>query len=404
MQIIIIGNSAAGLNALETFRKYDNNSKVILISKELGPAYSKVLLPYYLREKISYDKLFLTDNNYYQELNAETYFGCEVTRIDDRNNYVVLDNGTILSYDKLLIATGADPVKPPIQGINGSGIYHMWTLSDAEVLDPYYHKGKRVLILGSGFVSLQAAWSALNRGMKVSIYELAPRIMPQVLDAKAAEVLEQKILEAGAELKVNITTEKIERNIDGTLTVFAKGLDPLTVDLVIVGTGVRPNLGFLEGSRIKTNKGILVNNRMETNLSGIYAAGDVAQGPTVFGDNHAICALWPTAVEEGKVAGANMAGVDTIYQGSLNMNVTEMFGITVASMGKFIEDESNRIEEYANCDNSRYIKIVYKGDIPLGSVVVGSSDDVELLGLLRPLIRNNKLPDQFIKMRINLCL
>ena len=400
MEIIIIGNSAASLNAVKSFRKYDKSSKITMISKEPGPAYSRVLLPYFLRNKLTYDKLFLVNDNFYQELNIYTCFGYEVVRIDAENHKVELDNGTILNYDKLLISSGATPVKPPIEGLEGPGIYHMWTLADALNLESYYQDGRRVLILGSGFVSLQAAWSAVKRGMKVNIYELASRIMPQVLDEKGAKVLEKNIIKCGINLKTNTCTEKIERNHDGTMTVYAKGLKPQIVDLIIVGTGVCPNLDFLKESKIKTDKGILVNERMETNLAGIYAAGDVAQGPTSFGGKNIIHALWPTAVEEGKVAGANMSGVEASYKGSLNMNVTEMFGITVASIGRFIEGDNDIAKEYYYPKNNRYIKLVYSGDIPVGGIVIGNSEDVELLGLMRPLIRFKKQPDKNTELNI----
>ena len=404
MKIIIIGNSAAGLSALDSFRKYDKTSKVTLISKEPGPAYSRVLLPYYLRKKLTLNKLFLNDKSYYQKLKAETYFGYEVTKINEVGRYIELDNGELLSYDKLLIATGAHPVKPPIRGLEGRGVFHMWTLNDALSLEPYYKEGKRVLILGSGFVSLQAAWSAVKCGMKVSIYELAPRIMPQVLDEKGANVLEKQIYSNGVDLKVNTCTERIERNADNTLTAFAQGLEPQTFDLIIVGTGVCPNIAFLINSSLDIERGLLVNNKMETNIPGIYAAGDVVQGPTAFGDEHVIHALWPTAVEEGKVAGANMAGEDIIYTGSLNMNVTEMFGITVASMGRFMGEVNDTVEEYGCPQNGHYIKIVYSGGIPIGGIVIGNSEDVELLGILRPLIRYKKSVVKTANLRINTLL
>lgn len=390
MRTVIIGNSAAGLNALESFRKYAGDSALTIISSEPGPAYSRVLLPYYLRGKIPFENLLINSPDYYRELKVETIFQKRVSELDDQKKMLTLCDGNQVSFDRLLIATGAMPVKPPIKNLHGPGIYHMWTMQDAKNIAPYFQSGKRLLILGSGFVSLQAAWSAIQQGLDVTICELAPRIMPQVLDEKAAQILHDKILEQGVSLKVETLTEKVERNQDGSLAVYAKDQAPFEVDIIIVGTGVCPNTDFLKESKILMERGILVNDRMETNVPNIYAAGDVVQGPTVFGECHVNHALWPTAVEQGKIAGANMAGQDVGYQGSLNMNVTQMFGLTVASMGQFLCGEKYHENICCQSQQGKYQKIVFDGEIPVGGIVVGDSEQAALLGMLRPLIRQKK--------------
>jgi NADPH-dependent 2,4-dienoyl-CoA reductase/sulfur reductase-like enzyme len=133
---------------------------------------------------------------------------------------------------------------------------------------------------------------------------------------------------------------------------------------------------------------------METNVPGIFAAGDVARGPTAFGETHQTHALWPTAVEHGRIAGANLAGQSIPYQGSLNMNVTEMFGITVASMGKFIERKGLTSHIIDEAGQSRYVKIILREGVPIGAVALGGAEDTVMLGRLRPWIRNHRrLPD-----------
>lgn len=388
---MIIGNSAAGLNALETFRKYQPHAPLTLISSEPGPAYSRVLLPYYLRSRIPYQNMFIRDAAYYRRLSVRTMFGETVTGLDDENRELKLASGNHVPYDQLLIACGALPVMPPIPGLPGPGVHHLWTLTDAEHLAPYFQVGKKVLILGSGFVSLQAAWSAVQRGMEVSVYELMPQIMPRILDDQAAGLLQRKIIQYGVDLRLNINTERVQRQQDGKITVFAREQEPLTVDLVIVGTGVRPNTGFLLNSRLATDLGILVDEKMATNLPGIYAAGDVAQGPTAFGDRHAIHAFWPTAVEEGKVAGANMAGRALSYPGSLNMNVTQMFGLTVASMGDFCSPDNQVLRQEIDLEQGKYLKIFGRAGVPVGALAVGGTELMAEFGILRALIRNRQI-------------
>jgi nitrite reductase (NADH) large subunit len=214
--------------------------------------------------------------------------------------------------------------------------------------------------------------------------------MPTVLDETGAAILRRSLEEHGIAVRTNVQTERVDRLASGVLRVHTKTHQPLEVDLIIVGTGVRPNIEFLEGSPVRTDRGILIDEFMGTNVSGIYAAGDVARGPTSFGETHLTHALWPTAVEHGRIAGENLAGRRIPYPGSLNMNVTEMFGITVASMGKFIEEKGSSVHVVENSEPRRYIKIVLRDAVPIGAVVLGAAEDAVILGRLRPWIRHRR--------------
>ena len=386
MRVVIIGNSAAGLSALEAFRKVDQESSVTVISKETSRPYSRVLLPYYLRGRIPYSNLFIRDDDYFQEYDADCIKD-RVVQVDPQSQQVMLDGGRTLEYDRLLIATGSSPVKPPIPGLEGEGIYHLWNWDDAQALAPYYEKGGKVVVIGAGFVSLQAAWAALYRGLEVYIVELMPRILPKVLDAHCAQMLTDRMEEMGVDVRVNTLTEKVERSADGTFILYLKGGETLTADFIVVGAGVRPNIDFLKDTEIEIERGILVNERMETNIPDIYAAGDVAQLPSALGPEPVVHALWPTAVESGRFAGTNMAGEKAVYSGSLNMNVTQMFDMIVASMGDFIETDGVEIWTDESIPEDQYLKILLKNGIPMGAVSAGDSDLIATLGLLQPLIR-----------------
>ena len=394
MHLVIIGNGAAGLSALSRFRAIDRDSQLTLISAEGGTAYSRVLLPYYLRRKIPYENLFIRRPEDYKELGVRPEFGMRVSRVHPETHSLTLEDGRAIGFDRLLIATGSRPFLPPIEGLAGTNACHLWTLRDTEQLDTLFQPARRALVLGSGFIALQAAWAAQQRGLQVTVYELLPRIMPTILDERAAALLRQRVEEHGVEVRTAIQTERVDRSKTGVLTVHAKNHPPLEVDLIIVGAGVRPNIEFLAGSPIRTDRGILIDEYMQTNVPGIYASGDVARGPTSFGETHQTHALWPTAVEHGKIAGENLAGRRIPYQGSLNMNVTEMFGITVASMGKFLEQKGLSSYLVRNSGPSRYFKIVLCEGVPVGAVALGGAEDAVILGRLRPWIRNRRrLPD-----------
>jgi nitrite reductase (NADH) large subunit len=382
------------LSALSRFRAIDRDSQLTLISAEGGTAYSRVLLPYYLRRKIPYENLFIRRPEDYKELGVRPEFGMRVSRVHPETHSLTLEDGRSIGFDRLLIATGSRPFLPPIEGLAGTNVYHLWTLHDTEQLDTLFQPGRRALVLGSGFIALQAAWAAQQRGLNVTVYELLPRIMSTILDERAAALLRQRVEEHGVEVRTAIQTERVDRSKTGVLTVHAKNHPPLEVDLIIVGAGVRPNIEFLAGGPIRTDRGILIDEYMQTNVPGIYAAGDVARGPTSFGETHQTHALWPTAVEHGKIAGENLAGRRIPYQGSLNMNVTEMFGITVASMGKFLEQKGLSSYLVRNSGPSRYFKIVLREGVPVGAVALGGAEDAVILGRLRPWIRNRRrLPD-----------
>ncbi len=386
MKIVIIGNSAAGLSCLEAFRNHDQTSTVTVITYEGSKPYSRVMLPYYLREKVSFDNLFIRDDHYYQKLNAECITG-KVVDLMPTERQVVLDSGQVIPYDKLLIATGSSPIKPPIRGLEGEGVHHLWTLDDACRMAPSFLSGKRVAVLGSGFVSLQGAWAALVKGLDVAVIELMDRIMPKALDERGAEILAAKIRGKGVDLRVGTLTTEVTRSRKGEYVLrFGDGSD-LVVDLIIVGTGVRPNIDFLKNTGITVQQGIVVNARMESSLPGVYAAGDVAMVPSYLDGRPVVHALWPTAIETGIVAGKSMASTGEVYTGSLNMNVTQMFDVTVASMGDFMDggDGDNWVDE--SLADNQYLKIVVKECVPVGAVAVGESELVATLGMLRPLIR-----------------
>lgn len=388
MRLVVIGNSAAALAAVEAFRQIDKDSSITMISKERGPAYSRVLLPYVLRHKVKPENIFIRDVSFYRSLNIDLHCEEEVIEVNVEEAFVGTRSGRRFPYDRLLVATGSDPVRPLVEGMEGEGVFSLWTRDDLEGLIPLFDKKGSVLVVGSGFVSLQAAWSALSSGLSVTLAVRSQRLMRRVISEEAGCLLRDKILQAGVDLRLGVSIERIERLEGGRLRIFLKGTDPFEVDFVIVAIGVCPNTAFLEGTGIQIDEGILVDHRMKTSVEGVYAAGDVAQGPTAFGEERAVHAIWPTAEEQGRVAGTNLAGVELAYSGSLNMNVTQMFSVTVASMGIFEEREG--IESHSLSTEAGFIRVLYRGDVPVGGVVVGSSEDVALLGHLRPFIRNHR--------------
>jgi NAD(P)H-nitrite reductase large subunit len=394
MTIAVIGNSAAAISAIESFRKYDQKSTLILISREGHAPYSRVLLPYLLQDKIDDNEIFFRSARFYDEKNVKTFLGQSVVDMNISQKELYLDSGERIPFDKLLISSGSSPVKPPIPGLDDKDIGHLWTIEDAERIDLDFREKKHLLIVGGGFISLMLAWVALQRDMKVTVVELLTQIMPQVLDNKAAELLEIEIRKTGTDLLTGTAIEKIEKTQKGHYEIFPTNQNSFCVDMIAVAAGVKPNVGFVDTNRIKTDRGILVNERMQTNIPDIYAAGDVAQGPTAWGDPPTVHPLWTTAVEHGKIAGANMAGKDVCYQGSLGTNVSEFFHMTVASIGKLQKSSDVTEKEYFDSQRKFYTKLFLKENTPVGGIMLGSPEDVASFGILRSYILKKKaIPD-----------
>jgi len=222
MKIAVIGNSAASISGIEAFRKYDQKSTIVLISREGHLPYSRVLLPYFLLGKIDLNQIYYRSARFYDQLNIETFLSHSVEEIDISHKTLYLDSGKKVPFDKLLISSGSSPVKPPIPGLDDKDIGHLWTIEDAVRIDRYFREKKHLLIIGGGFISLMVAWVALQRNTKVTIIELMPQVMPQILDKKAAELLETEISKTGTRVLTGTVIERIEKSPKalGTLRSF----------------------------------------------------------------------------------------------------------------------------------------------------------------------------------------
>jgi NAD(P)H-nitrite reductase large subunit len=385
MHVVIIGNSAAGLSALESFRRRDRAATVTIVSGEGARPYSRVLLPYYVRGRISRADVHIRPEDYYERLEARTAFGEVVDRVDPTAREVLFRDGRAIVYDRLLVATGSRAAAPPIEGLEGPGVQGFWTLEDAVRLDRDLRPGTRLMVLGAGFVALQAAWAAHRRGAAVTVVELEGRILPRVLDEGASRLLRTHIEEAGVRIATSVCIAGVERAC-GELCCTDAGADTYQADIVIVATGVLPNDGLLPEAVSERGPGLEVAATMETAVTDIFAAGDVARAP-MWGAAAGVLALWPAAVAQGRVAGANLAGAGLEYEGGLSANVTEMFGVTVASVGRFDEAPGERVVILSDLPGVEYLKLVLAGDVPAGAVYLGDQQAVRSLGRLTPFIR-----------------
>jgi NAD(P)H-nitrite reductase large subunit len=382
---VIIGGGPAGINAIEAIRELDPSSSITLISNE--PSYARTALPDLLANQIGESQLQLGGEKYFRRLNATRRDG-RVTRIATKTRQVELEGGGSIPYDNLLIATGSSPQRPPIAGASGKHVHTLWTLADARALMASADMRRpSVVVVGAGFIGL-AIVNALHKvGWKISLVEMGTHILPKMLDRRGAEAVEGWLRERSIEIHTGVSVTSIAGG--RKKTVALSDGQQLTAHIVILATGSNPNIGFLRGSGIKVDKGIIVDDHMRTNVAGIYAAGDVAQGPDILGGAKAIHAIQSTAVDHGRVAGANMAGHARAYAGSLMARILDIAELRCASFGRWSEGTDTT----AVWDTERrvYRKLVWDGGRLVGGILLGPIADTAVLAdveMLRSLIQS----------------
>ena len=339
MHHVIVGGGPAATNAIETIRQFDGGqSAITLVCDE--PAHSRMALPYWLAGSIPEAQTHTGDAAHFAELAVATRFGVRVAAVDPQRNIVTLSDGSALDFDDLLIATGSSPLSPPIPGADLPGVETLWSLAHtgrvlqrAQALQAA-GRTPRVALVGAGFIGCIVLNAMHKRQWQLAVVERDAQVLPRMLDATAADHAQRWLAARGIPVHCGATVRRIRQH-DGALAVDLSDGRSLAADLVILATGIRPNLDLLQGSGIATDEAILVNNRMQTNFPHVYAAGDVAQGPVLFGGGNAVHPIQPTAVDHGRVAGANMAGHEVHYPGSLAMNVVDLCGLQGASFGRW---------------------------------------------------------------------
>ena len=376
---VIIGGGPVATNAMETIRSFDGgSSQITLISDE--PAHSRMALPYWLSQQIPREHTHTADETCFERLRITARIGQRATKLDPDTKTVSLSDGSSVSFDKLLIATGASPARLDLPGADLPGVQHLWSLQHTEQLingvgdQPSPH----VLMIGAGFVGLIMLNAMAKLGWQLTVVERESQLLPKMLDRDAATLMERWLAPKGISVHCNATVRAIREADGGQKLVVLDDDTQIAADAVIVATGIVPNLGLVRGTGITIDQGILVNDRMQTSLPDIYAGGDVAQGPVLFSDRPGIHAIQPTAVDHGRVAGANMAGQNVHYPGSLLMNVLDCCGLQSASLGHWSDPDAEAMVTM-NSAGFIYRKLVWTGDRITGAIFVGRANDLGML-------------------------
>lgn len=393
---VIIGNGPAGVVAAETLRRADAEAGITLIGDEAEPPYSRMAIPYLLMGKIDEAGTYLRkDAEHFERLRIRMLFG-RVTAIDSGARMLSLADGSVLPYDRLLIASGAQPVRPPVPGIDLPKVLSCWTLADARAIVAGIGRGMRVLQMGAGFIGCIIMESLAARGPQLTVVEMGDRMVPRMLDAVAGTMLRRWCEARGVRVLTGRRVVTIASAGEALLVRLDEG-ETLEVDALISATGVRPNIAFLDGSGVAVNAGVLVDTTLQTSVAGIYAAGDVAEAVEFGSGLRVVNAIQPDAVEQGRTAALNMAGQSAALPGTFVFNVLDTLGLISASFGQWQGVAGGETAQLLDETRFRYLRLAFGGDRLVGANCIGHTEHIGVLrGLIQGRVRLGEWKDRLL--------
>lgn len=371
MRHIIIGGSAAAISAIEAIRSIDQTSQIDLFSDEGTPLFSRVLLPYYIAEELSKQLLNFRPLDFFDANNVTPHLGVRVQEVSIDSKAIQTEDGNNYEFDKILMATGGKPIIPPIPGIDKKGASTLKYLKDAERI--YDFKGTKAVVIGAGTIGVEASISLKRRGLQVSLMEQLGQVLPEVFDGEASLIIRKIIEDKGIEVMTG--EEAIRFGGDSHIRSVVTERREIECDMVVLACGISPatELAQKAGIEIGLLGGIKVNRQMMTNAPDIYGAGDVAETHDISRGTDSINAIWPCAVEQGRIAGLNMAGQEARYAGSVRMNsIGNFIGLPAISMG-IIRADGGELQEIKRRTKDTYRKLVFRDGRIVGAVLVGQT-------------------------------
>lgn len=377
MRYVIIGGSAAAIGCIEGVRSVDKTGEIILITGETEWNYSRPLISYLLEGKTTRDKMWCRPDSFFTRNGVTVKAGVLATTLDAGDRTVRLSTGERLAYDRLLAATGSRPFVPPIPGLETvERTFCFQTLSDASALAEALRPESRVLILGAGLTGVKCAEGIRGLCAQIAIADLAPRVLPAVLDDTGAAMVQARMEEKGVRFYLNDSAAAFRGN-----TARLQSGTELEFDVLVTAVGVRPNTQLVADAGGAVDRGILVDGRCATTLPDVYAAGDCAQGYDAVSGEKRMLPLWPNAMLQGETAGINMAGGRADYTQGIALNASGVFGLHMVTAGSY-EGESFTVQR-----DGSYKRLVTADGVLKGVIMVG---DVSRAGIYTDLIRKKK--------------
>ena len=377
MNYVIIGSGTAAVGTIEGIRAVDPEGPITVISEEPYHVYGRPLISYMLLGKTTEDKMLqYRPTDFYEKNGVKALLGRKAASIDAAAKTVVLEDGEKIPYDKLCICTGSRPFVPPMAGLDTvEDKTSFMTLDDAKHLDAMLgtEHDKRVLIIGAGLIGLKCAEGIYQRVKELTVIDLAPCILPNVLTEVPASIIQKHIESKGVKFLLEDSVEQFEPH-----TAHLKSGKTVDFDVLVVAVGVRPNTELAAGAGCEVNRGIVTDARSATTVPDIYAAGDCAISHDITADTDRILAILPNAYMQGETAGHNMAGDPHEFTKAVPMNASGFMGLHMITAGSY------EGETYLEQDEDHYKLLVTRDNHLVGFIMIG---DVDRAGIYTSLIR-----------------
>ena len=412
---VILGAGPAGVIAAETLRQHAPLDRITLVGDEPEPPYSRMAIPYLLIGNIDERGTHLRKGaGHFERLRIDLLRG-KAQGVDAAARRVTLDDGRTLEFDRLLIATGSHPVRPPIPGLDSPGVHSCWTLEDARAIMELARPGTRVLQMGAGFIGCIIMEALRQRGVELTVVEMGDRMVPRMMGPAAGGMIRDWCEAQGVRVFTGTRVEAIEpvapAGIIGRLAsalglagqagrrlgVRLSGGRLLEADLVISATGVRPAIGFLQDSGIRCLQGVLTDEHLQTNVSGIYAAGDCAEAFDIVSGKTIVSAIQPNAAEQARVAALNMAGQKAVLRGVTQINVLDTLGLISTSFGNWQGVPGGEQAEWVDAARHKLLSLQFDGDVLVGCNSIGWTEHVGVMrGLVEGRVRLGEWKDRLM--------
>jgi NAD(P)H-nitrite reductase large subunit len=379
---VIVGAGAAGVTAAETLRRADPAAAIVVVNGEAEAPYARMAIPYFLTGRIAAEGTQLRRApGHFERLSIRVVDG-RAAGLDAGARRLRLADGSALDYDRLLIATGSRPTREAIPGIDLPGVHHCWTLADARGLLASIKPGTRVVQMGAGFVGCIIMEGLVKRGAALTVLVRSGLMVSRMIHPTAGNMIRRWCEAKGVRIMPKTQSARLDRDGDALAVTLTTG-ERLPADLYLSAVGVKPELDWLAGSGMAIGGGIVVDARMQTSLPGVFAAGDVAESVDCVTGKRQVNAIQPNAVEQGRIAGLNMAGLAASSQGSLAFNVLDTLGLISSSFGAWNGVPGGDSAELVDEAHWRYLRLEFDGDRLVGANAVGLTDHI---GALRGLI------------------
>ncbi len=398
MRHLIIGAGPAGVIAAEQLRKLSPHDEITIVGDEPERPYSRMAIPYLLINNIDEQGTLLRKGSDHFDQLCIRVVRQRVRQVQLAQHQIVLEDGTTHGYDRLLIATGSTPIRPPIAGMDGANVHTCWTLADARQIIQLAKPGAKVVQMGAGFIGCIIMEALAARGVELTVVEMGDRMVPRMMGPSAGGMIKAWCQKKGVQVQTSAKVDRIDHSGGLRSQVHLSNGLTLQADLVISSTGVKPNIGFLADSGIACDTGVLTDDRLQTSALDVFAAGDCAQAFDHATRQQVVSAIQPNAADQALVAARSMLGLSTSLKRVPQINVLDTLGLISSSFGQWQGVPGGQQAEMVDRENFRMLSLQFDQDRLVGCNAIGWTDHVGVMrGLVEGQVRLGVWKDKLLQ-------